>query len=143
MSYSVISCTVISCSQTIAAVVVTTLGDAYRRLLLLLQYHVSYSVISYSVISCSVISCNAISCSQTIAAVVTVSYSVTQGQSQLVVDVVNVVVYFFSPLFWYTQTMADFDTIYEERDEEENLPELPVPRVPTPIIIRGAGNVTM
>lgn len=40
-------------------------------------------------------------------------------------------------------TMADFDTIYEERDEAENLPECPVITVPNPIIIRGAGNVTM
>ncbi|XP_076467827.1 cysteine-rich hydrophobic domain-containing protein 2-like [Babylonia areolata] len=39
--------------------------------------------------------------------------------------------------------MADFDTIYEERDEEENLPDYTVAVVPDPIVIRGAGNVTI
>lgn len=39
--------------------------------------------------------------------------------------------------------MADFDTIYEEReDEEENIDNYTI-YVPDPIIIRGAGNVTM
>ena len=40
--------------------------------------------------------------------------------------------------------MADFDTIYEERDEEDdiNVDTYSIV-VPDPIIIRGAGNVTM
>lgn len=42
-----------------------------------------------------------------------------------------------------TQTMADFDTIYEERDEEENAPGYTLATVPDPIVIRGGGNVTM
>ncbi|KAL8612560.1 Cysteine-rich hydrophobic domain-containing protein 2 [Nucella lapillus] len=39
--------------------------------------------------------------------------------------------------------MADFDTIYEERDEEENLPDYTEATVPDPIVIRGGGNVTI
>ena len=38
--------------------------------------------------------------------------------------------------------MADFDTIYEEDDEESNTSENVV-SVPDPIVIRGAGNVTV
>ena len=38
--------------------------------------------------------------------------------------------------------MADFDTIYEEEDEDSNVSETVVP-VPDPIFIRGAGNVTV
>ena len=38
--------------------------------------------------------------------------------------------------------MADFDTIYEEDDEESNASESVV-TVPDPIVIRGAGNVTV
>ena len=41
-----------------------------------------------------------------------------------------------------TKTMADFDTIYEENDEESNPGEIIIP-VPDPIIVRGAGNITM
>jgi len=39
--------------------------------------------------------------------------------------------------------MADFDTIYEERDEEETIPGHTLAAVPDPIVIRGGGNVTM
>ncbi|XP_046331747.1 cysteine-rich hydrophobic domain-containing protein 2-like [Haliotis cracherodii] len=38
--------------------------------------------------------------------------------------------------------MADFDTIYEEEDDED-IPEDYVVTVPNPISIRGAGNVTI
>lgn len=38
--------------------------------------------------------------------------------------------------------MADFDTIYEEDDEDSNVSETVV-TVPDPIFIRGAGNVTV
>lgn len=42
-----------------------------------------------------------------------------------------------------THTMADFDTIYEENDEESaNSGEYVLP-VPDPIIVRGAGNITL
>ena len=41
-------------------------------------------------------------------------------------------------------TMADFDAIYEEEEEnEQNLEEHYVTTVPDPIIIRGAGNMTV
>ncbi|KAJ8297632.1 hypothetical protein KUTeg_024582 [Tegillarca granosa] len=40
-------------------------------------------------------------------------------------------------------TMADFDTIYEEDDEEGPLNENFVVNIPDPIIVRGAGNVTI
>lgn len=39
--------------------------------------------------------------------------------------------------------MADFDTIYEENDDEPPIPAEVVVNLPDPIIIRGAGNVTM
>lgn len=39
--------------------------------------------------------------------------------------------------------MADFDTIYEEDDEEGPLNDNFVVNIPDPIIVRGAGNVTM
>ncbi|KAK7096756.1 cysteine-rich hydrophobic domain-containing protein 2-like [Littorina saxatilis] len=39
--------------------------------------------------------------------------------------------------------MADFDTIYEERDEEENTLDNSSVTVSDPIIIRGGGNVTI
>jgi hypothetical protein len=39
--------------------------------------------------------------------------------------------------------MADFDTIYEEREDEEYPPDPYERSVPDPIIIRGGGNVTM
>lgn len=40
--------------------------------------------------------------------------------------------------------MADFDAIYEEEEEnEQNLEEHYVTTVPDPIIIRGAGNMTV
>ncbi|XP_052793602.1 cysteine-rich hydrophobic domain-containing protein 2-like [Mya arenaria] len=39
--------------------------------------------------------------------------------------------------------MADFDTIYEENDEESNNSAEYVLPVPDPIIIRGAGNITL
>lgn len=41
-------------------------------------------------------------------------------------------------------TMADFDAIYEEEEEnEQNLEEQYVKMVPDPIVIRGAGNMTV
>ena len=39
--------------------------------------------------------------------------------------------------------MADFDTIYEERDDDDDPIDNFSVIVPDPIIIRGAGNVTM
>ena len=39
--------------------------------------------------------------------------------------------------------MADFDTIYEENDDEPPVPSEVVVNLPDPIVIRGAGNVTM
>ncbi|XP_063415365.1 cysteine-rich hydrophobic domain-containing protein 2-like [Mytilus trossulus] len=39
--------------------------------------------------------------------------------------------------------MADFDTIYEENDDEPPIPAEVVVNLPDPIIIRGAGNVTI
>ena len=40
--------------------------------------------------------------------------------------------------------MADFDAIYEEEDEDERFSdESMIPSVPDPVIVRGAGNVTM
>jgi hypothetical protein len=42
----------------------------------------------------------------------------------------------------FIKTMADFDTIYEETDDDSNAGEYMIP-VPDPIIIRGAGNITM
>ncbi|CAL1546242.1 unnamed protein product [Lymnaea stagnalis] len=39
--------------------------------------------------------------------------------------------------------MADFDTIYEEREEDEDNVDTYTIYVPDPIIIRGAGNVTI
>lgn len=39
--------------------------------------------------------------------------------------------------------MADFDTIYEERDVDEDALDNYTIHVPDPIIIRGAGNVTV
>ncbi|ELT95725.1 hypothetical protein CAPTEDRAFT_135139 [Capitella teleta] len=40
--------------------------------------------------------------------------------------------------------MADFDAIYEENEEEERFTEEPnVVSVPDPIVVRGAGNVTV
>lgn len=42
------------------------------------------------------------------------------------------------------RTMADFDAIYEEEEEnEQNLEEHYVAMVPDPIVIRGAGNMTV
>ena len=38
--------------------------------------------------------------------------------------------------------MADFDTIYEEDDEPDSTDDFVI-TVPDPIVIRGAGNVTM
>jgi hypothetical protein len=37
----------------------------------------------------------------------------------------------------------DFDTIYEENDDEPPVPSEVVVNIPDPIVIRGAGNVTM
>ena len=39
--------------------------------------------------------------------------------------------------------MADFDTIYEENDDELPVSSDVVINLPDPIVIRGAGNVTM
>lgn len=40
--------------------------------------------------------------------------------------------------------MADFDAIYEEEeDNEQNSEEQYVPAVPDPIVVRGAGNMTV
>ena len=40
--------------------------------------------------------------------------------------------------------MADFDAIYEEEDEEDRYPEESmVVTVPDPVIVRGAGNITV
>ncbi|ESO90679.1 hypothetical protein LOTGIDRAFT_217780, partial [Lottia gigantea] len=39
--------------------------------------------------------------------------------------------------------MADFDTIYEEGDDEEPIPDDFVIPVPDPIVVRGGGNVTI
>ena len=41
--------------------------------------------------------------------------------------------------------MADFDAIYEEEDEEDHryIDENVIPSVPDPVIIRGAGNITV
>lgn len=38
--------------------------------------------------------------------------------------------------------MADFDTIYEETDDDSNPDDYVIP-VPDPIVIRGAGNITL
>lgn len=44
----------------------------------------------------------------------------------------------------HASTMADFDAIYEEEEEnEQNLEEHYVAMVPDPIVIRGAGNMTV
>lgn len=40
--------------------------------------------------------------------------------------------------------MADFDAIYEEEEEhEENIEENYVAMVPDPVVVRGAGNMTV
>lgn len=40
--------------------------------------------------------------------------------------------------------MADFDAIYpDETESEENIEEMHVTLVPDPIIVRGAGNMTV
>ena len=40
--------------------------------------------------------------------------------------------------------MADFDTIYEEEDDEDrNVEETFLVSVPDPVIVRGAGNITV
>lgn len=40
--------------------------------------------------------------------------------------------------------MADFDAIYEEEDEEDHFTEEEmVVAVPDPVIVRGAGNITV
>ena len=39
--------------------------------------------------------------------------------------------------------MADFDAIYEEEIAEESIEESHVHLVPDPILIRGAGNMTV
>lgn len=44
-----------------------------------------------------------------------------------------------------TTTMADFDAIYEEEDDEDRVEiedDLTI-NVPDPIVLRGAGNVTV
>lgn len=41
------------------------------------------------------------------------------------------------------QNMSDFDTIYEEADDEESIAETTLMTVPDPIVVRGAGNITM
>lgn len=44
----------------------------------------------------------------------------------------------------HTIMMADFDAIYEEQElSEENMEEAHVQMVPDPIVIRGAGNMTV
>lgn len=40
-------------------------------------------------------------------------------------------------------SMADFDAIYEEDQLEEHYEEQTVPPGPEPIVIRGAGNMTV
>lgn len=40
--------------------------------------------------------------------------------------------------------MADFDAIYEDQDENSSILEAPdINLVPDPVIIRGAGNITV
>ena len=39
--------------------------------------------------------------------------------------------------------MADFDAIYEEDEEERFYEESMVVSVPDPVVIRGAGNITV
>lgn len=40
--------------------------------------------------------------------------------------------------------MADFDAIYEEEEEtEDNVQENSVTLVPDPVVVRGAGNITV
>ncbi|KAL1131251.1 hypothetical protein AAG570_010869 [Ranatra chinensis] len=39
--------------------------------------------------------------------------------------------------------MADFDAIYEEEEEDENSDENVVTLVPDPVVVRGAGNMTV
>ncbi|KAL5012361.1 hypothetical protein ScPMuIL_010912 [Solemya velum] len=41
------------------------------------------------------------------------------------------------------QNMSDFDTIYEEADDEESIVETTLIAVPDPIVVRGAGNITI
>ena len=44
----------------------------------------------------------------------------------------------------HSHTMADFDAIYEDQDENSSIPEAPdINMVPDPVIIRGAGNITV
>ena len=44
----------------------------------------------------------------------------------------------------HSHTMADFDAIYEDQDENSSILEAPdINMVPDPVIIRGAGNITV
>lgn len=51
----------------------------------------------------------------------------------------------FAGIGEFVAAMADFDAIYEEEEEEneQNLEEHYVAMVPDPIVIRGAGNMTV
>ena len=40
--------------------------------------------------------------------------------------------------------MADFDAIYEEQDENSSILEAPsISLIPEPVVVRGAGNITV
>ena len=61
--------------------------------------------------------------------------------SQFVADFVRL---FYVTKFQGFFGMADFDAIYEEEEEnEQNSEENYVPAVPDPIVVRGAGNMTV
>ena len=50
-----------------------------------------------------------------------------------------------SPLSaWQQPKMADFDAIYEDQDENSSILEAPsISMIPDPVIVRGAGNITV
>lgn len=57
----------------------------------------------------------------------------------------NAIVYCdFFDLILFLVMLADFDAIYEEETEnEENIEDTHVAMVPDPIVVRGAGNMTV
>ena len=45
---------------------------------------------------------------------------------------------------WQQPKMADFDAIYEDQDENSSILEAPsISLIPDPVIVRGAGNITV
>ena len=76
----------------------------------------------------------------------TTTHTYRQAERKILVCSFDILIIAFLSVSFFSNvsmSMADFDAIYEEDQLEEHYEEQTVPPGPEPIVIRGAGNMTV